>query len=107
MLMWKCRKPQRLAGEAWVIPLAELPQALPPCLGRRVDHENEDPAITGCAMRWSLALDASKRFRPLPFTQPRWGGSFDALELLANGPLCSTQDESLRNALRWMAVECS
>ncbi|OUM24659.1 hypothetical protein B8W72_26190 [Pseudomonas putida] len=89
-----------------LLPLAELPQALPACLSRRVDHENEAPryywlrhalvARPGCfEVIQALAV----------YLLPRWGASFDALDLLANGPLCEAWDEALRNALRWMAVE--
>nr|WP_232107028.1 DUF4034 domain-containing protein [Pseudomonas putida] len=89
-----------------LLPLAELPQALPACLSRRVDHENEAPryywlrhalvARPGCYEAIQALAD---------YLLPRWGASFDALELLANGPLCEAWDEALRNALRWMAVE--
>lgn len=90
-----------------VFPLAELPQALPPCLGRRVDHENEDPRYYWLRHALVARPGCFEAIQAIAvYLQPRWGGSFDALELLANGPLCSTWDESLRNALRWMAVEC-
>ena len=89
-----------------LLPLAELPQALPACLSRRVDHENEAPryywlrhalvARPGCYEAIQALAD---------YLLPRWGASFDALDLLANGPLCEAWDEALRNALRWMAVE--
>lgn len=72
-----------------LLPLAELPQALPACLSRRVDHENEAPryywlrhalvARPGCYEAIQALAD---------YLLPRWGASFDALELLANGPLC-------------------
>ncbi|MFV3287681.1 DUF4034 domain-containing protein [Pseudomonas sp. NY11955] len=89
-----------------VLPLAELPQVLPTCLGRRVDHENEDPRYYWLRHALVARPGCFEAIQALAvYLLPRWGGSFDALELLANGPLCSTWDESLRNALRWMAVE--
>ena len=89
-----------------VMPLAELPQALPACLGRRVDHENQDPRYYWLRHALVARPGCFEAIQALAaYLSPRWGASADALELLANGPLCATWDESLRNALRWMAVE--
>ncbi|MNO81129.1 hypothetical protein D3C76_723560 [compost metagenome] len=87
-------------------PLAELPQALPVCLGRRVDHENEDPRYYWLRHALVARPGCFEAIQALAvYLQPRWGGSLDAIALLANGPLCEGWDETLRNALRWMAVE--
>jgi len=89
-----------------VMPLAELPQALPACLGNRADHENRDPRYYWLRHALVARPDCFEAIQALAaYLLPRWGASADALELLANGPLCATWDESLRNALRWMAVE--
>ncbi|MFK3819989.1 DUF4034 domain-containing protein [Pseudomonas sp. NPDC089407] len=89
-----------------VKPLAELPQALPACLGSRAEHENQDPRYYWLRHALVARPDCFEAIQALAaYLLPRWGASADALELLANGPLCATWDESLRNALRWMAVE--
>ena len=88
------------------MPLAELPQALPHYLGKRVDHENEDPRYYWLRHALIARPGCFEAIQALAvYLLPRWGGSLDAFELLVNGPLCATWDERLRNALRWMAVE--
>lgn len=89
-----------------LLPLAELPQALPHYLGKRVDHENEDPRYYWLRHALIARPGCFEAIQALAvYLLPRWGGSLDAFELLVNGPLCATWDERLRNALRWMAVE--
>ncbi len=89
-----------------VLPLVELPQALPARLGRRVDHEKEDPRYYWLRHALVARPGCFEAIQALAvYLLPRWGGSLDAIELLANGPLCEQWDETLRNALRWMAVE--
>ncbi|MFK0091623.1 DUF4034 domain-containing protein [Pseudomonas sp. NPDC090592] len=89
-----------------LLPLAELPQALPACLSRRAGHENEAPRYYWLRHALVARPGCFEAIQALAvYLLPRWGASFDALELLANGPLCEAWDETLRNALRWMAVE--
>nr|WP_269812350.1 DUF4034 domain-containing protein [Pseudomonas monteilii] len=89
-----------------LLPLAELPRALPACLSRRVDHENEAPRYYWLRHALVARPGCFEAIQALAeYLLPRWGASFDALELLANGPLCEAWDDALRNALRWMAVE--
>ena len=89
-----------------LLPLAELPQALPACLSRRVDHENEAPRYYWLRHALVARPGCFEAIQALAvYLLPRWGASLDALDLLANGPLCEGWDEALRNALRWMAVE--
>lgn len=89
-----------------LLPLAELPQSLPRYLGKRVDHENEDPRYYWLRHALIARPGCFEAIQALAvYLLPRWGGSLDAFELLVNGPLCATWDERLRNALRWMAVE--
>ena len=89
-----------------LLPLAELPQALPACLSRRADHENEAPRYYWLRHALVARPGCFEAVQALAvYLLPRWGASFDALELLADGPLCEAWDEALRNALRWMAVE--
>ncbi|NQD76253.1 DUF4034 domain-containing protein [Pseudomonas sp. CM27] len=89
-----------------LLPLAELPKALPTCLGRRVDHENEDPRYYWLRHALVARPGCFEAIQALAISlSPRWGASPDAIELLANGPLCETWDESLRNALRWIPIE--
>ena len=83
-------------------PLAELPQALPACLGQRTEHETEDPRYYW--LRHALAARPGC-FEAVQALAVHLQGSPDAIELLAAGPLCEAWDETLRNALRWMAVE--
>ncbi|MNM54969.1 hypothetical protein D3C81_660990 [compost metagenome] len=89
-----------------LLPLAELPQALPACLGERAEQGREDAqhywlrhalgAFPGCFE----ALQARAAY-----LLPRWGGSYAAIEQLASGPLCERWSEEQRNALRWLAIE--
>ncbi|WP_426810180.1 DUF4034 domain-containing protein [Pseudomonas sp. WOUb67] len=89
-----------------LLPLAELPQALPACLSRRIDHENETPRYYWLRHALVARPGCFEAIQALAvYLLPRWGASFDALDLLANGALCEGWDEALRNALRWMAVE--
>ncbi|MFF7063350.1 DUF4034 domain-containing protein [Pseudomonas sp. NPDC008258] len=87
-------------------PLAELPHALPASLSRRAGHENEAPRYYWLRHALVARPGCFEAIQALAvYLLPRWGASFDALELLANGPLCEAWDETLRNALRWMVVE--
>jgi len=87
-------------------PLAELPQALPACLGRRADSESKDTRHYWLRHALAARPGCFEAVQALAsYLQPRRGASLDAIELLANGPLCEAWDETSRNALRWMPVE--
>jgi len=87
-------------------PLVELPQVLPACLSARLAAEQ------GCAeqywLRHALAwfpdcFEAIEAYAS--YLTPRWGGSYQAIDALANGPLCLRWTEMQRNAIRWLALE--
>ncbi|QXI47729.1 DUF4034 domain-containing protein [Pseudomonas anuradhapurensis] len=87
-------------------PLAELPQALPACLGWRAERESQDPRYYWLRHALAARPGCFEAVQALAiYLQPRPGTSPDAIELLANGPLCEAWDETMRNALRWMPVE--
>ncbi|WP_447738045.1 DUF4034 domain-containing protein [Pseudomonas laurentiana] len=89
-----------------ILPLVELPQALPSCLGARVDHEKEGPRYYWLRHALAARPGCFEAIQALAvYLLPRWGGSADALEVLVSGPLCEPWDEALRNAVRWMAIE--
>ncbi|MFK0312170.1 DUF4034 domain-containing protein [Pseudomonas sp. NPDC090233] len=85
-------------------PLVELPQVLPACLSSRATQERAEDYWLRHALAWFPgcfeAVEAYASYRT-----PRWGGSYDAIEALAGGPLCQGWSETLRNAIRWRALE--
>ncbi|HCV38236.1 MAG TPA: hypothetical protein DGQ94_05865, partial [Pseudomonas sp.] len=87
-------------------PLQVLPQALPGRLGARL-HERGESArdywlrhalawFTGC-------FEAIEAYAT--YLTPRWGGSDEAIDALANGPLCRAWPEAQRNAIRWLVLQ--
>ncbi|MFT0516255.1 DUF4034 domain-containing protein [Pseudomonas faucium] len=86
-------------------PLVELPQSLPGCLEARLpEGEGAKDYWLRHALAWQPgcfeAIEAFARY-----LTPQWGGSYQAIDDLANGPLCQRWDERLRNGIRWLAVE--
>jgi len=89
-----------------LLPLAELPQALPACLCERAEQGRENVqhywlhqalgAFPGC-------FEAIQAYAT--YLLPCWGGSDAAIDALAIGPLCERWPEEQRNALRWLAIE--
>ncbi|MBK5010739.1 DUF4034 domain-containing protein [Pseudomonas sp. S60] len=89
-----------------VLPLAELPKVLPAGLQPRNDEPQEAPHhywMRHALAAWPGCFEAVQAYAQ--YLLPRWGGSLQAVELLASGPLCENWSEALRNALRWMAIE--
>ena len=87
-------------------PLVELPQALPVSLSTRLGAVQED--AEGYWLRHALAwfpgcFEAIEAYAS--YLTPRWGGSYAAIEAVANGPLCQGWNEMQRNAIRWLALE--
>ncbi|KEY86231.1 hypothetical protein D3C76_230030 [compost metagenome] len=89
-----------------LLPLAQVPQTLPACLGKRAVHGREAAqhywlqhalgAFPGCFE----AIQAHAIY-----LLPRWGGSYAVIDGLAGGMLCEGWREEQRNALRWLAIE--
>jgi TPR repeat protein len=87
-------------------PLLELPQALPASLSARL-HEHGESA-RDYWLRHALAwfpgcFEAIEAYAT--YLTPRWGGSDEAIDALASGPLCHGWPEAQRNAIRWLALE--
>jgi TPR repeat protein len=87
-------------------PLLELPQALPAGLSARL-HEQGEPARDYWlrhALSWFPGcFEAVEAYAT--YLTPRWGGSDEAIDALASGPLCQGWPEAQRNAIRWLALE--
>jgi len=89
-------------------PLLELPQTLPAGLGARLHEQGE--SARDYWLRHALAwfpgcFEAIEAYAT--YLTPRWGGSDEAVDALACGPLCQGWPEALRNAIRWRALEDS
>ncbi|MFJ4156487.1 DUF4034 domain-containing protein [Pseudomonas sp. NPDC089752] len=85
-------------------PLVELPQVLPACLSARARQERAEDYWLRHAVAWFPGcfevIEAYARY-----LTPRWGGSHEAIEALASGPLCEGWSEMQRNAIRWLSLE--
>ncbi|WDY57872.1 DUF4034 domain-containing protein [Pseudomonas sp. PSKL.D1] len=89
-----------------LVPLVELPQALPDCLSPRLFSGQE--GAHDYWLRHTLAwrdgcFEAVERYAR--YLAPRWGGSHEAIERVASGPLCRNWGEAQRNAIRWLILE--
>jgi len=85
--------------------LAQAPQALPAWLAPRAEHEMEQAKDYWLLRTLELrpghlgALTAYAQY-----LQPRWGGSYEDIDGMASGPLCSALSEPQRNAIRWIGI---
>ncbi|HGA2316461.1 TPA: DUF4034 domain-containing protein [Pseudomonas putida] len=87
-------------------PLQTLPQTLPAGLSARLHEQGE--SARDYWLRHALAwfpgcFEAIEAFAT--YLTPRWGGSHQAIDTLARGPLCHGWPEAQRNAIRWLALE--
>lgn len=87
-------------------PLVELPQVLPSCLSARLPAEQEPARDYWLrhALNWFPGcFEVVEAYAS--YLTPRWGGSYEAIDAVASGPLCRGWPETLRNAIRWLALE--
>ena len=87
-------------------PLLELPQALPANMSVRLLEQGESAGDYWLrhALAWYPGcFEAIEAYAT--YLTPRWGGSDQAIDALASGPLCYGWSEAQRNAIRWLALE--
>ncbi|WP_369988695.1 DUF4034 domain-containing protein [Pseudomonas xanthosomatis] len=85
---------------------AEVPQVLPAILPPREAHQFERPQDYWllCAMQWMPNCFEAVETHAA-YLKPRWGGSYDDIDGLADGPLTASWSEAQRNAIRWLIFE--
>ncbi|MCP5853787.1 DUF4034 domain-containing protein, partial [Klebsiella pneumoniae] len=70
-------------------PLVELPQVLPSCLSARLPAEQEPARDYWLrhALNWFPGcFEVVEAYAS--YLTPRWGGSYEAIDAVASGPLC-------------------
>ncbi|SMC21419.1 Sel1 repeat-containing protein [Andreprevotia lacus DSM 23236] len=89
-----------------LMPLDDVPAALPPGLPLRAEHDAKDGRLywvqqaTRARPDWLEILTTYAFYRT-----PRWsGGSHEEIEQFAHGPLCAGLGEPARNAVRWVGA---